>query len=90
MEFPETAVIQQTVRNVLLQFAPHPADSVDENTDLVAELAYNSLAMLEAVFVLEEELSVDLVNDGTAGHMATVGDVERYVGRVLGEQQAAC
>lgn len=72
-------VLRRTVRDALVEFAPQTPESITGETSLVNELAYNSLAMLEVIFVLEEKLEIELVNDGTATQMRTVRDVEDYV-----------
>ena len=50
-------------------------------------MAYHSLAIMEVIFTLEEELGVELIDDGTTGQITTVGDVEDYVIKVMARAQ---
>jgi acyl carrier protein len=81
----EGDLVREKVRAILVRYSADPALSVTRDTSLVNELGYHSLAMLEAIFSLEDELGIELVDDGTASSIATVGDVEDRVVAVLEE-----
>jgi acyl carrier protein len=80
--------IRAQVREVLLELAPLqgqpvPDDPQQPAPELVNDLGYNSLALLEAVVVLEEELGFMLTGDDEAiADIRTVSDVQDYVVRL--------
>jgi acyl carrier protein len=79
--------IRAQVREVLLELAPVQDPPVPDGPgepvlELVNDLGYNSLALLEAVVVLEEELGFMLTGDGAIGDISTVSDVQDYVVRL--------
>ncbi|HEY1623292.1 MAG TPA: acyl carrier protein [Streptosporangiaceae bacterium] len=80
-------VIRAHVREVLLELAPVQDPPDKPVLELEADLGYNSLALLEAVVALEEELGLILIDDGSVASITTVADVEDYVVRLaqLGE-----
>lgn len=71
--------IRAQVREILLELAPvqDPPDKAD--LDLESDLGYNSLALLEAVVTLEDELGLLLTDDGSARSVRTVADIQDYV-----------
>jgi acyl carrier protein len=74
--------IQAQVRQVLLELAPVQDPPDKPGLELEADLGYNSLALLEAVVVLEEELGLVLTDDGSIAEIRTVADVCDYVARL--------
>lgn len=74
--------IRVHVREILLDLAPvkGPQDKLD--LDLEADLGYNSLALLEAIVIVEDELGLTLVDDGSAKSIRTVADIQDYVVRL--------
>jgi acyl carrier protein len=72
----ESAVVREKVREILIRHAADQTLSVTRESALVNDLGYHSLAMLEAIFTLEDELEIELIDDGTASAISTVGDVE--------------
>lgn len=81
--------LRSKVRETVLKVAPNKPENFGRDTELVSELAYHSLAILEAIFAIEEEVGVELVDYGSAGEITTVGDVEDYVLRAVSESQAS-
>jgi len=73
------ATVRTRVRDILLDLAPVKSEEVRSDLALEADLGYNSLALLEAVVVLEEELGIVLANDGSLSTIRTVADIEDYV-----------
>jgi acyl carrier protein len=75
--------IRAQVREVLLDLAPVQDPPDKPHLELETDLGYNSLALLEAVVALEEELGLILTGEGAgAGSIAairTVTDVCDYV-----------
>jgi acyl carrier protein len=76
------ATIRSQVRQVLLELAPVQDPPAKPALELEADLGYNSLALLEAVVALEEELGLILTNDGSVAAIRTVADVQDYVVRL--------
>lgn len=68
--------LREKVRAILLQHSSDQTLPISRESALVNDLGYHSLAMLEAIFALEDELGIELIDDGTASSIATVGDVE--------------
>jgi acyl carrier protein len=88
MSLIEGDALRAKVRETLVRFAASKPESISRATQLVNDLGYHSLAMLEAIFTLEEELGVELVDDGTAGEITTVGDVEDQVAAIVARARA--
>jgi acyl carrier protein len=78
-------VVRDKVRAILLRHSADQTLSVTRETGLVNDLGYHSLAMLEAIFALEDELGIELIDDGTASSIATVGDVEDRIVAIVAE-----
>jgi acyl carrier protein len=82
---PAELATRAQVREILLDLAPvksasaSPDSSASSGLQLEAELGYNSLALLEAIVTMEEELGIILTNDGSVSSIRTVGDIEDYV-----------
>jgi|HubBroStandDraft_5_1064220.scaffolds.fasta_scaffold723707_1 acyl carrier protein len=85
MAVQDADTVRETVRGTLLKFAPVKPEALTRETILVADMAYHSLAIMEVIFTLEEELGVELIDDGTTGQISTVGDVEDYVIKVMAQ-----
>jgi acyl carrier protein len=59
--------------------APNPMPTLSEDTRLVDDLGYHSLALLELAFALEEEFGLPAMDAGQAQGIITMLDVEQYV-----------
>ncbi len=81
----ESDVVREKVRVILVQHSADQTLSVTRDTALVNDLGYHSLAMLEAIFALEDEIGIELIDDGTASSIVTVGDVEDRIVAILEE-----
>lgn len=73
-----------TVRALVVRLAPEPGAGCDGSTRLVHDLAYDSLALLELAFAVEEEFALRPMDMQTATRIQTAGDLEAYVLRELG------
>ncbi|NUR58802.1 MAG: acyl carrier protein [Catenulispora sp.] len=76
---PSELATRAQVREILLDLAPVKSTSDRSDLQLEAELGYNSLALLEAIVTMEEELGIILTNDGSVSSIRTVADIEDYV-----------
>lgn len=81
----ESAEVREKVHEILIRYSADQTLSVTRDTALVNDLGYHSLAMLEAIFALEDELEIEIVDDSSAGSIATVGDVEDRIVAILEE-----
>jgi acyl carrier protein len=81
----ESDFVREKVRTILVQHSADQTLSVTRDTALVNDLGYHSLAMLEAIFALEDEIGIELIDDGTASSIVTVGDVEDRIVAILEE-----
>lgn len=85
--------IRETVRSIVLDIAPVPLEpeaagngSVDlAALNLAGDLGYHSLALLEVIVALEEELQVEKFDDAGAMFIKTLGDLEGYVIKLIRE-----
>jgi acyl carrier protein len=75
--------LREIVRETLREAAPVQVETCDRETSLVADLGYHSLAILEAIFALEEKIGMELIDYGGVDEIATVGDVEDYVVKLV-------
>jgi acyl carrier protein len=78
--------VRARVRQILLDLAPERNPPDEPDLDLEQHLGYNSLAVLEAVVTLEDELGLVFTDDGPAGSIRTVADVENHVVELLRHQ----
>jgi acyl carrier protein len=83
MDIADENTVREKVREILLRAAPRQMDMLSRESNLVADLAYHSLAIMEAIFALEEEIGVEFADYGEAGEITTVGDVEDYVLKIV-------
>jgi acyl carrier protein len=67
------------VRAIVLELAPDPDEDPGLGADLVDDLGYNSLALLELAFTLEDEFDLQPIDEDTARQIRTVADVENHV-----------
>jgi acyl carrier protein len=75
--------IAQFVREVIFELAPNQDEAMHTmSARLIDDLEYHSLALLELAFTLEDELSLEPIDEEVAQQIQTVGDV---VAHVLGD-----
>jgi acyl carrier protein len=79
--------VAETVRSIVLELAPIKGVQGGRELNLAADLGYHSLALLEVIVALEDELGVPVTDDGSAMFITTLGDVEDYVVRLLAEDR---
>jgi acyl carrier protein len=79
--------IIETVRSIVLELAPIKNVQGGRELNLATDLGYHSLALLEVIVALEDELGGLITDDGSAMFITTLGDVEDYVARLFAEEQ---
>lgn len=73
------AELRQTVWSIILELAPNSTSAPTEQTRLVEDLGYHSLALLELAFALEDEFALPAMDAEQAQKIGTMLDVEEYV-----------
>ncbi|MBW3668374.1 MAG: acyl carrier protein [Actinobacteria bacterium] len=75
--------MRSLVRALILELAPNAEAYRDGSTNLVDELEYHSLALLEMAFALEDEFELEAIDEETARTITTVRHVEDHVVNAL-------
>ena len=68
----------QVIKEILAKQLKVDVDTIDEDTNIVADLGADSLDVVEMLMTIEEEYDV-VVPDEVVTTFVTVGDVARYV-----------
>jgi acyl carrier protein len=71
---PNTAVL-----NIVREMAPSGVTDLRPDTDLVAELGFDSLGLVELLVELEETLDLPPLDAEVLGGMERISDLERVV-----------
>src|SRR5882762_9367969 len=79
--------IRALIRALILELAPTNDEPGQADPRLLAYLGYNSLALLELAFTLEDQFNLEPIDQEAAQHIVTAGDVEDYVILQLGLTQ---
>lgn len=75
--------VRARVRSIILQVAPNPGGVQADETHLVNDLEYHSLALLELGFALEDEFDLPPLDQAQVQHITTVGEIEDLVLKLL-------
>lgn len=75
----ENGDAREIVREIVYRMAPEQPAQEQPNPDLVDDLGYHSLALLEMSFALEDEFSLPPIDQERASGIQTLGDVQDYV-----------
>ncbi|MBM0236039.1 acyl carrier protein [Micromonospora sp. ATA32] len=78
--------IRATVATVIVDLAPDQGVDVTPSTNLVKDLGYHSLALMEVAFAIEDEFDLDPIDEDTARKISTVGAVQDLVVQRLNER----
>jgi acyl carrier protein len=78
-------MIRIRVRELLLGCAPVKTPPDTPDLELVKDLGYNSMALLEAIVTLEGELGFFLINDGITGSISTVAEIQDHAVKLAHE-----
>lgn len=70
---------------VIREMAPGGAVEGGRELDLAADLGFDSLAVLEVLVALEDELGLSVLGHRPPPFMTTLGDVEDYLRGVLAQ-----
>ena len=81
--------IRATVVTVIADMAPNQGVTITPATNLVKELGYHSLALMEVAFAIEDEFDLDPIDEDTARKIDTVGAVQDLVVKRLEDRDGA-
>ena len=85
----DVAALQVVVFAVLRDYMPRPSEiELTDGMRLVEDLGYDSLAVAETVFFLEDLLHVRIENKELV-HVRTVGDLRAFVTRKVEQKRSA-
>jgi acyl carrier protein len=71
--------VRDMVRSIVLELSPERVDSAGTDARLLEDLAYNSLALVELAFTLEDEFDLAPIDEPTARQITTLGAVVDHV-----------
>ena len=71
--------VRAAVREVILELAPSKGQQAEDDSRLIEDLGYHSLALLELAFSLEDEFDLTPIDEQTAQSITTVKAVEDHV-----------
>lgn len=78
------ADVRELIKQLVFELAPTKEQVTKDNPDLVADLEYHSLAVLELAFSIEDEFDLEPLDEETAKTIPTLYDVQDYVvGRLI-------
>lgn len=84
----EEEQVRARIRDLVASLSPAEAPEVTPDSRLVNDLEYQSLALLELAFALEEEYDLPPIDEAIASQIEMVRDIEEYVLSHLKERQA--
>jgi acyl carrier protein len=71
--------VRELVRAIVLELGPERFDSAGPDARLLEDLAYNSLALTELAFTLEDEFDLSPIEETTARQITTLGSIQEHV-----------
>ncbi|CAM2959300.1 acyl carrier protein [Saccharomonospora xinjiangensis] len=71
--------VRQTIRGIIAEVAPGGDVEIRSDMNLVEDLSFHSLALLELAFTLEDEFDLPPIDETVARAITTVAKVEQHV-----------
>lgn len=71
--------LRQRVREIVAETAPDQSVNVTDDSDLIADLGYHSLALIELVFAIEDAFECPPIDDEAIVGVKTVGDIADHL-----------
>jgi acyl carrier protein len=71
--------VRTLVRTVVIELSPERVDEAGPDARLLEDLAYNSLALVELAFTLEDEFDLAPIEEATARTITTLGAIQEHV-----------
>jgi acyl carrier protein len=81
--------LRERVHRLARAMSPQPIDEITADTRLVDDLGYDSLRLLELAIALEMEFDLSGISADETVSITTVGGIEEFLLRVLGEGAGA-
>ncbi|MFD7903971.1 hypothetical protein ACFV4F_17960 [Kitasatospora sp. NPDC059722] len=81
--------IRQDIRDIVIGMAPDQGLADRPDPELVEELGYHSLALLELAFALEDEYGLPAIDRERARLIRRLSDVQEYVVAELARAEAS-
>ncbi len=78
--------VRAGVLAIVLDMAPNPDGEQGPETNLIQDLGYHSLALMEVAFALEDEFDLDPIDEKSARKITTVKAVQDFVIEKLQER----
>jgi len=90
MSTPDTGLVAVTsipsvVRHVIQLITPRQAGFVADEHDLVGDLGFDSLTLVELAFALEDLFGLDAVTPERAMTLRTVGDITGHIAAAIAD-----
>ncbi|KAA2265789.1 acyl carrier protein [Solihabitans fulvus] len=73
------AGVRELVRSIVIELSPGRDESAGPDAGLIETLGYNSLALIELAFTLEDEFDLAPIEEATARQITTISRVEDHV-----------
>jgi acyl carrier protein len=73
------ADVREMVRSMVIELSPERVESAGTDARLIDDLAFNSLALVELAFTLEDEFDLAPIQEATARQITTLGAVADHV-----------
>jgi len=71
--------VHSLVHSIVLELMPVAGIEILEESKLVDDLGFHSLALLELAFALEDEFDLQPIDERTARNIITVKDIESHI-----------
>jgi acyl carrier protein len=71
--------VRETVRSIVIEVSPERDESASASTGLIEGLGFNSLALVELAFTLEDEFDLAPIEEVTARRITTLAAVQDHV-----------
>ncbi|MFD8691973.1 phosphopantetheine-binding protein [Streptomyces sp. NPDC059651] len=76
--------IAARVREITGKMSPLGERTATSEERLIEDLGYDSVTFMELSLALEGEFDINVIEEDAVADLATVGDVERLIGKVTG------
>jgi acyl carrier protein len=81
VRFKTEKELRELVRAIIIELAPAAPEDPGPDADLVDDLGYHSLALLELAFSLEDEFNLQEIDEATGRRIRTINDVLNHVAK---------
>lgn len=81
---PQAVAVHTQIITLVTEMSPVAVTTPEADAKLIADLGYDSLALLELVTAIEDALDLDPIDDQDLEGLVRVGDLERIVKQALG------